>query len=78
MKINGEEIKGPNTELIVIPRSNGNPIVFKAQAILDFDDFDKLCPRPKPPQTIKRGEGVVSNPEDPIFKRNLEIWGTKR
>ncbi len=78
MKIHGEDIKGPNIEIIIIPRNDRDPIVFKAQAILDFDHFDKLCPRPKAPQRMERGKGLTSNPEDPKFKAQVEEWGNKR
>lgn len=82
MKIKGREIKGPNIEIIVIPRlgpdGESSDIVFRAQAVLDFDDFDKLCPRPKAPQMLKRGHGMIENPEDPRYKSELKEWGEKR
>lgn len=82
MILNGKKLSGPNVELIVFPRTDENgketQIVFKAQAILDFEDFDRLCPKPKPPSIIKRGEGLVYNPEDPNYKKAIEQWVEKR
>lgn len=77
MKLNGKVLKGPNIEIVVIPRTDED-IVFKAQSILDFEAFTKLCPIPKPPDIIKRGEGRVSNPEDPHYKSQLEDYNKKR
>lgn len=56
MKINGRVVKGPNFELIVIPRGNGEEnIVMKAMAVLSNDEFDKVCPAPTPPAKMKPG-----------------------
>jgi len=54
MRIAGQEIKGPNEELIVIPRGDGQ-IVLKARAVLDYSDFERLCPEPKAPWILKPG-----------------------
>jgi len=81
MKIRGQQIEGPGVEIVVIPRPNTEhgDIVFKAQAILDFDDFEKLCPLPKPPTMRKRGvEGLVHDIENPRYKQALTQHGNKR
>lgn len=57
MRIQGRELKGPNVELIVIPRGNDEPIVLKAQAILDYDHFNKVAPEPEAPWVMKPGTG---------------------
>lgn len=49
MKIQGRELNGPLVETIVIPRGDDAPIIFKAKAVLDFDEFDKMVPEPKAP-----------------------------
>lgn len=77
MLINGRKISGPNIELIVIPRGD-TEIVFKAEAVLDFEPFRKLCPAPKPPEIMKRGEGIVLNVEDPFYKKEVEQYNNKR
>ena|SRR6516164_7361632 len=75
MKIKGRKISGPNVEVIVIPRPDGD-IVLKAQAILDHEPFRQLCPEPKPPKRIERGKGEVLNIEDPQYKKAIE-WHNK-
>ncbi len=49
MKIRGKEIKNNNIHFAVIPRSDGEDVVFMAKPVLSFAVFDALCPQPKPP-----------------------------
>ena len=64
MKIGGIEVGGPNEPILVLPR-NGQNIVFKARAILDYDEFHKLCPAPEPPvkMTPKGVEKDINHPD---------------
>lgn len=52
MKINGKKIQRPKFEVIVFPRRDGD-IIIKAQAVLSYEDFEKLCPPPVPPVVIR-------------------------
>jgi hypothetical protein len=65
MKIKGREIKGPMEELIILPRPD-EPIVFKARAIMDMSEYEKLNPAPKG-KVVKFRSGVTkedtSSPE---------------
>jgi hypothetical protein len=72
MKIKGRVIKGPNCETVVIPRGD-DYIVFKTQAVLDYEPFEKMVPEPKPPAVLYRGE-TVSRPnfEDPKYREDLK------
>lgn len=54
MKINGEEFNCPNVEVIPFIR-NGKEFFLKARAVLDYSDFEKLCPSPTPPEVIRPG-----------------------
>lgn len=78
MKLAGKRLEGPNIEMIVLPRGNGEPIVLHAQAILDYEPFDKLCPRPRPPVVMKRGGTKSLNVEDPRYKSALELYSHRR
>src|ERR1044072_4885912 len=76
MKINGEKVEGCNVEYIVLPRPDKN-IVFIAKAILDMSEFDRLCPKPKPP-TARYPDG--SRREDVTDKRYVNLlndWGSR-
>ncbi len=77
MKLHGKTIDGPNVEYIVIPRQEGD-IVFKAEAVLDYKDFDAICPRPMPPERIKPGGVRSLNVEDPKYKAEIEDWALNR
>lgn len=74
MKLNGQSFNGPNVALVVILR-NGEPIAFKAQAVLDYTKFDALCPRPKAKQIVKRGGETEVLTNDPNFLKALEHYG---
>ena len=78
MLLRGKRLSVPKIEIIVIPRNGEDDVIFKAQAIRSFDDFERLCPEPKPPSMIKRGEGVVQNTEDPSYKKAMEAHGQRR
>jgi len=73
MKINGKKISGPNIEVIVIPRADGD-IPFRAQAVLDYADFDKLYPMPQPPQVLMRGGAIRHDTEDKKYHKSLDEW----
>lgn len=79
MRLEGKRIEGPNVETIVIPRTDGRPdIVFKAQAVLDYSEFDELCPRPTPPIKMMRGGEKQADLEDPAYQERLNTYGIKR
>ena len=72
MKIGGILVDKPTEEILVI-QNNGNDIVFKAQAVLDYTEFDEICVKPEPPSIIKRGEKVTTKDfEDK--KYNQEVY----
>ena len=59
MKIKGKEIKGKSRDFALIPRPDGD-IVLWVEAVTNYDDFRKHCPFPVPPAVINRkGERVV-------------------
>jgi hypothetical protein len=67
MKIKGQKFDSkPSSDFIVFPRENG-PVAVKASAILDRDDFDRVCPVPKPPKKRIKGGLMVDDPENPKY-----------
>ncbi len=75
MKIYGQHVKGPNTEVLVIPRGSFD-IQFTAQAILDDTPFEALCKRPKPPRISKAGTGEWTDDlKDKDYLSALDRWG---
>lgn len=75
MKLFDKKIEGPNVEIIVIPRGGDrNDIVFQAGAIMDFAEFDKYCPEPKPPMKITKGMKKEYNFEDKGYVQARDRW----
>jgi len=75
MKIAGKKIEhGPNSEIIVFGRENGQDLAFRCTAMLDKTEFDKYCPLPKPPKKIVPKLGKVDDLESPKFAQALERY----
>jgi len=77
MKVKGKNIEQPNEEVIVFPRKNGN-LVFKAKPVGNYEDFDKICPQPKPEAIMKPGGVVSQDVESPKYKKALEEWAARK
>ena len=75
MKINGVTFKTENVETIVIPRSDGNDIIFKAAPVVNHKEYNEQYPEPKPPMVMRKGE-MVSSPdlEDREYKEKFAKW----
>lgn len=91
MKMHGKTVSGAYIETVVIPRpptvitkEDGtrqeieNYYAFKLGAVLDYDDFDKMCPRPEAPIVIRPGGVQGRNVEDKDYKEILTKWATQR
>lgn len=77
MKIGGVEIKGPAEEVLVLPRLDGDDIVIHAIAVSDMDEFEALCPLPKPPG-MRTKAGWAPNPNDETYKDRVTQHGELR
>jgi len=78
MKIQGKKIEGANEVIIVIPRGSNADIVLKAQAVLDMDPFDSMCPPPEPPRKTLPGGKEVKNLKDASYLKSLDNHAVKR
>ena len=77
MKLHGRKIEGLNIETVVIPRSTGD-LVFKAQAVVGYEEFDALCPAPNPPTIVKRGGETSKDITNPAYLKKMDDWLGKR
>ncbi len=77
MKIHGKKLDGPSIEVVVIPRQSGD-LVFKAKAVLNYEDHDKLNPMPQPPKALMPGGIVQENVEDPRYKKAMNDWANRK
>jgi len=75
MKIFGKVIERPEPEVVVIPRQNGN-IVFRIQAIVDYEEFENLCPRPQAPTIMKPGGEQSRDVTDEKYIESVQKWAT--
>lgn len=78
MKIKGKKIEGPNVEVVIIPRGEGDDIIFKAEAVLDMSQFEQLCPTPTAPLKMIQGGAKVPDFEDKEFQKALNEYSKKR
>lgn len=77
MKIAGQSIpKEVNTDVLVLPRGDA-AIAIKAQAISDYEEFEKVCPVPEAPGKLTK-DGFVPNLEDETYKQKAERHGLQR
>ncbi len=76
MKIGGRTVEGPHEEILVLPRGE-NPIVVRAKAVLDLDEFDKICPEPKPPGKLTK-EGWAPNKDDDTYRQLISFHTDRR
>lgn len=77
MKIHGKKLNGPNVEVKVFPRSEGD-IVIKAQAVLDESEFYELCPPPSPPIITKPDGTKRLDIEDEKYNNELRKWSSRK
>ena len=77
MKIHGKKLDRPTEEVVVIPRPDGD-LIFKAKAVLDYNDFDKICPLPQPPEVIRPGGIKARDPEDAGYKKQFDEWAANK
>jgi hypothetical protein len=78
MKLKGREIKGPNVEMVVIPRGEDDELVFKCCAVLDYTLFDELVSEPKPPITRKPGQASKPDTNNKKFQEEMSAYAEKR
>jgi hypothetical protein len=77
MRLHGVKIEGACVEEIIIPRGD-DQIVLRAQAVLDDDEFNDLCPRPKPQVMLMKGGKKVEKTDAPAYREALNTWGEQR
>jgi len=77
VKLHGKKVEGPRVGVVVIPRLDKD-LVFKAQAVLDHDDFDKLYPEPQPPEILRPGGEKSNDVTDKSYLAKVERYSEAR
>lgn len=78
MKVKGVEVKGCAEEFLVLPRPQGDDIVFHARAVMDSSGFDKLCPDPVAKRRLVAGGSWQENVDDPEYIQAVSKQGDLR
>lgn len=73
MLLNGKKLEGPRTIPIVFPREDGD-LIFQAKAVLDYSDFDALCPAPNPPEVMRPGGIKSKDVNDKKYLDAVQEW----
>lgn len=76
MKIGGVTVTPPSQKVLVLERDQGD-IVFLAEAVQDFDDFNKLCPEPTPPKKMVKGVWKIDETDQP-YKQMREDYQVRQ
>jgi hypothetical protein len=76
MRVGGVTVTGPTEEILVLPRTP-EPVVFRAVALPNMDEFFKLCPEPKPPGKLTK-DGWIPDPKAPGYLEILEKHAEQR
>lgn len=77
MKYKGRKIPAPKPIVIVIPRDEED-IVFQAKAVVDYKEFEKLCPEPEPVRVLKPGGIEYLDYEAPEYEQRVKKHGDLR
>ena len=76
MKIGGVPVTKCE-EVLVLPRPNGNDLVFKAVAVVDMEPFEALCPKPTAPVKLTK-DGKQPNITSESYLSQCEEWANRR
>jgi hypothetical protein len=78
MKLNGRVINKPNIVTIVIPRQNDDDLIFRAQPVLDFTEFEAVCPKPEPTVRIMPGGKRQLDTNNVDYQKLVEQWAERK
>lgn len=78
MLLKGTKITPPKPKTIIIPRGEGEDLIFTCGPVLSYDEFDKICPEPLPPLVTKTGGEKYHDFNDPKHKERLKERSIKR
>jgi len=77
MKINGVKVNAPNVVPVPIIRETGD-ILILCGAVLDYEEFDQLCPRPEPRVQTHADGTEIPMVKEKAFLAKIEEWAEKR
>jgi hypothetical protein len=78
MKIHGETIHVPGVAYVAIPRQGHDDIVFTCKAVLNYEEFEAICPAPDAPWVVHRTEGKKQDLSDREYVKARGDWAIKQ
>lgn len=77
MKYKGQQLGiSPRSDVVVFPRDEGD-VIFTLIPVLDYSEFNNICPQPRPGQILYPGGRKGSNTDDPSYQKSLTDWTIK-
>jgi hypothetical protein len=77
MKYKGKKLEGRNTDILVLKKGN-ETIVFRAEALENYREFDKVCKAPVAPQILRPGGIRAPNEKDSKYLERQNGYAEKR
>lgn len=77
MKYKGKTVTPPAPKKIAFPRADG-PIVFTCGPVLDYTEFDNICPMPKPPVIQRIGKEPINDTKDKRFIAAVDTYALRK
>ncbi len=77
MKLSGHTFDSPSVVYCILPR-DGDSIVFKCGPVLDYDEYEALCPVPKPPIQIHKGGVKIPDLQDATYVQQVSDRSDQR
>ena len=77
MKLSGHTFEKPAIVYCVLPRDE-EPVVFMCGPVLDYDEYEALCPTPKPPIQIHKGGVKIPDLQDETFLQQVNSRSDSR
>lgn len=78
MLIRGSKPALPKPKTVVFPREGGEDIVFICKVVLNWEEFDELCPVPKAPLVTQVNGPSYADTEDKRYRAKLMERSSRR
>ena len=77
MKIKGQVFDKPKPATVILNHGDEH-VLFLCGTVSDFSDFDKLCPEPSPPKSLKPGGVQTENVTDKKYLKKVDDYNLQR
>jgi hypothetical protein len=78
MKVNGKSLDSLRIVKVYLPVAGEDAVEFKFRPLRSSENFDKVCPRPKPVKQVRPGGGETLDYSSPRYKAQVETWARQK